>query len=187
MNSFAWYTDILVSLWVWKNCARLSPHTIFFKTHSLTNISVYHAQSIQFDIITNAFNNFLRKIWFCNVQTTCPNIYIMHKVTVLRNFYTAAFRKCVKTEKLKIWWFWLPKKNVIVHKNAYLILSITNAFNNFFRKIWLCNVQMTCPNLYWMHEVTALRNLYTAAFHKCLKYEKFKIQIIFDCQKLLFA
>ena len=33
-----------------KNCARLSPRTIFFKTHSSTNISVYHAQSIQFYI-----------------------------------------------------------------------------------------------------------------------------------------
>ena len=42
------YIDLAMSLK--KNCARLSPRTIFFKTHSSTNISVYHAQSIQFYI-----------------------------------------------------------------------------------------------------------------------------------------
>ena len=62
MDSFAWYTDILVSLWVWKKlCSAIASHNFFFKTHSSTNISVYYAQSIQFYIKLGTRVFFTRK------------------------------------------------------------------------------------------------------------------------------
>ena len=101
-----------------------------------------HENAYSFPPIANACNIFFRKIWLRHVQTTCRNLYVMHDIIVLRNFYMAGFRKYHL--KVKKWNFsdFDGQKAVTEHKNAYSFSPIANACYIFFSQ----NLSSSCAD-----------------------------------------
>ena len=106
---------------------------------------------------------FSHRIWFCNVQTTCLNLYVSCYVVALRNICMAALRKYPKNRKIIDFHSQIGR---YIAKNAYSFLFIAKAYITFSHRIWFRNVQTTCLNLYVKCYVIALRNFCKAGIRK---------------------
>ena len=130
MDSFAWYTDILVSLLVWKYCARLSPRT----THSSTNISVYHAQSIQFisNLVSSMYEGIATKVltvrgWGVPVTPGVKNV-----------------KQCSKTNKT-----WSEEALMLTLDNDDLH-GVQRSSEVKCSKLWVMAIKLGQENLWWI-------------------------------------